>query len=196
MPFDVLMIPAPTAGSSLIPFSAEEIVAIRTFLQSGNGLWVIHDASALRTGVNTLASEFEVEFMQDAVLDSTDNEGETFWPTISMLASHPLTVDVASFGYYAGCCVATARTESVVASGDADAYSQGCQVMPPVLLALESPGRAVFVGDNTPMHPSYYLDRLRPEEQRLLQNTAVWLLGPPPNAVEGESWGRVKGRFR
>jgi hypothetical protein len=195
---DIFLVPTRAGGLGPIdPFSTEEIAAVQTFLAGGNGLWVPHD-NVDPSGVNTLATAFGVTFKYDYIQDPSNNEGELVWPTIHLLAPHAVTDGVTSYGYYGGDCIGVASPAEILASGDEDAYSLYCPAgtLPPTLAVWESEGRAVFSGDITPLHPNYYEPRLRPEEQLLLQNIANWLLGPPPNAVESKTWGRVKATFR
>jgi hypothetical protein len=192
---DVVIIP--TALNSVYPFSLEEVEAFSTYLDNGGGLWLFHDSLNDPSGINSLSIGLGVSFYNDQVRDSTDNEGAAFWPRISDLQDHPITKGVTSYGYYGGCCLAATTPAQSVASGDEDAYSATCPSAPPVLAAYESAGRVVFAGDITPLHPNYYPSQLRDEEELLLQNIANWLAHlDAPNAVESETWGRVKARFR
>lgn len=194
---DVFLVPTRAAGfGSIFPFTSAEVIAIRAFLASGGGLWVLHDNDDA-TGVNTLSSAFGVTFLFDYVQDPTNNEGEVFWPTIHTLAGHSIFDGVDSYGYYLGDCIGVAAPASVIAQGDEDAYSFFCPVgsRPPTMAAYEGGGRAIFAGDITTLSPQWYPNLLEPEEQLLLQNIANWLLGDPPNATSAGSWGGVKRAF-
>lgn len=194
---DVLMVPVRRPGfGSIFPFTATEVSAIQDFLAAGNGLWVLHD-NVDPTGVNTLASAFGVTFRYDYIQDATNNEGEVYWPTIRLLEEHPVTNGVQSYGYYLGACLDIQPPSSVIARADADAYSFFCPAgsRPPTMAAWSGGGRALFSGDSTPLHPNYYLPRLRAEEQLLLQNIVNWLLGSQPTASSSTSWGSMKSRF-
>lgn len=194
---DVLMIPMRASAASLTAFTEPEIEAIRAFLADGHGLWVLSDFGD-PTGTNTLSHLFDVVFQPDIVFDPSDNEGEFFWPTLHEIRAHAVTSAVETYGYYLGCCLFVENQLSVVARGDYDAASLRCMPdeRPPALVVWENVGRAVFAGDDTPLHPNWYPERLRPEEQTLLQNIANWLLGPPPNVTETATWGRIKVRFK
>ena len=193
--YRVLMVPTRT-GSSILPFSPAEVTVIEAFVSDGNGLWGFHEYDRSPNGINSLSGPFGVTFRQDFVSDPTNNEGQTFWPTIRLLAIHSLTQGVASYGYYAGCCLAANAHATVVGMGDDDAMSANCLSFPPTLAAYESSGRAVCSGDITPLTSVYYPSRLRAEEELLLQNIANWLLGEPTTATRGSSWGAVKALFR
>lgn len=195
---DVLMVPTRSAGlGPIFPFSTAEVAAVQSFLSKGKGLWVLHDNDD-PSGVNTLSTSFGVTFRYDFVRDPSNNEGELYWPTVYLLGDHPVMEGVTSYGYYLGDCLTIETPASMLAQGDNDAYSLYCPAgtLPSVMAAWQNSGRALFAGDITTLHPSYYPSLLRAEEQLLLQNIANWLLGPPPNAVETETWGRVKARFR
>jgi len=201
-PYDILMVPVRPSGvgPGIWPFTAGEQAVIQGYLDEGNGLWLFHEGpSANPAGVNSLASLFGVEFFADFLRDSTNNEGVPIWPTIHVLTPHATTDEVLSFGYYGGTCLSMEAPALAIATGDEDTYSfyePGCTGYPPVLAAYEVGGRVMFCGDNTPLHSTYYPGQLREEEQRLLQNIACWLLGPPPNANAQTSWGQIKVEFR
>ncbi|MFN0151528.1 MAG: hypothetical protein ACKVU1_12565 [bacterium] len=190
-PYDIVMIPVGT--TNILPFVSSEVEAFESYVQGGGGVWIFHDSGKPPSGINSLASAFGITFYNDTVIDSTDNEDNTrFWPRISELAVHPATDGVSSFGYYAGCCLSVSPPAFILGSGDADAYSANCNTSPTVLAAYEAGGRVVFSGDNTPLFPSYYPERLRDEEELLLQNIVNWLLGEGPTATTPASWGRIK----
>jgi hypothetical protein len=177
-------------------FAPSEVAAVTGFVAGGGGLWLFHETLRDPSGINSVAAEFGVLFQNDYVRDPSNNEGQLFWPTIYLLAKHPITQGVASYGYYSGCCLIVGAPSAVIGMGDDDAYSAACPSFPPTLAAFEDVGRVVFSGDIVPLSEAYYPERLRDEEELLLQNIANWLLGPPPNGVESETWGKVKARFR
>lgn len=193
---DILIVPTRSDTGPTRPFATAEIAAIQAFLAAGGGLWMLNDNQDAG-GLNTLATQFGVEFLFDYVRDPSDNEGELFWPTIYLLTPHAMTANVETYGYYLGDCLVVNPPAQVVATADEDAWTPYCPAgtFPPVLAVWENVGRAVFSGDGTPLHPYYYPEKLRDEEQLLLQNIANWLLGDPPNATSDASWGGLKRRF-
>jgi hypothetical protein len=194
--YDVLMVPTRDSALPILPFSTAEVSAIIAFLASGNGLWTLSDI-VNPSGVNTLSEAFGVHFYADIITDSTDNEGQLFWPRIHQLSPHPVFHGVKSYGYYAGDCLSVTSPAEILGSADADAFSQFCPrgTMPPVLAGYQNTGRAIFAGDITTLAPEYFPSRLRPEEQMLLMNIANWLLGQPPTATSSESWGTIKAMY-
>ncbi len=198
--YDVLIIPPSLYQGpypEVTPFTPAEQAAVNGFLASGGGLWLFHEYRQPATGINSLSITYGATFRNDMVVDSTHNEGRAFWPTIHTLASHPITQGVASYGYYAGSCLQVTAPAIIVGQGDDDASSSTCLSFPPTLAVYESGlGRVVFSGDSTPLHPSYYPENLRDEEELLLQNIANWLAGFPPTATEATSWGSIKALYR
>jgi hypothetical protein len=192
--YSVLMVPVRLLYS-IVPFSPEEVSAITNFVSSGGGLWVFNENQRDPTGVNSLANAFGVSFFSDLVFDPSNNEGQTFWPTIHLLQPHPIMDGVSSYGYYAGCCLSPGAPSAVVSTGDDDAYSSSCPLLPPTLGVYQGEGRVVFSGDITPLFPAYYPEGLRDEEELLLQNIANWLANLNPNATEASSWGSLKSLY-
>jgi hypothetical protein len=178
-------------------FTAAEVAAVTDFVSDGGGLWLFHEFERDPSGINSVSGAFGVQFYQDVVRDSSDNEGQVFWPTIHLLTEHPTTEGVASYGYYAGCCLSVALPSLAVGNGDDDTFSTNCPTFTPTLAAYEAGGRVVFAGDISPLVPSRYPEGLRDEEELLLQNIANWLaqLNEPTSATEA-SWGTLKRLYR
>ena len=177
--YDVFLIPY----TSII-FQISEIVAVRSYVQEGGGIWVFGEYEKDLSGSNSVASQFGVNFNYDMVYDPTDNEGWDVWPTIHLLEPHPITNGVSSFGYYAGCSLNVNNPEDVIGKGDDDAYASVYTSYPPVLSKVEyGNGRAVFSGDITPLNPSYYPSILRVEERLLLSNIVEWLEVSPLDGI-------------
>jgi hypothetical protein len=174
-PYGVLLVSTRWDDGAMIPFTPSELAAVEAFVDDGNGLWVCHEFEKDPTMANSLAGAFGVEFYEDMVYDPTDNEGNTHWPTIHELMPHPVTAGVTEYGLYAGCCLDVMSPAEVIATGDDDAYSANCPSYPPVLAVYEGAGRAVFMGESTPLHPTYYPDELDADEILLLDNIADWL---------------------
>jgi hypothetical protein len=194
--YDILLVPTRDSALPISPFSQAEVAAVLTLLDGGRGLWAFSDI-VNPSGINTLSEAFGVHFYADIIRDSTNNEGHLSWPTIHDLSSHVVFAGVKSYGYYAGDCLSATPPAESIARADVDAYSQYCLSgsRPPVLAARQGGGRAIFSGDITSLHPTYYPSGLRPEEQLLLQNIAHWLLGQPTTATSSESWGTIKAMY-
>jgi hypothetical protein len=195
-PYDIFLIPIVVAFP-MPSFTPSEVLAITDFVASGGGLWLFHESTRDPTGINSVAEAFGVSYFEDFIRDPSDNEGQVFWPTIRLFTGHAITGGVSSYGFYGGCCLEVASPSVVAAMGDEDAYSSNCPTLPPTLATYESNGRVVFSGDMTPLVTTYYPERLRDEEELLLQNIANWLARlDESTATAASSWGTLKRLFR
>ncbi len=194
--WDIYLIPVKTTAG-LSSFSEGEVDAVAAFLKDGGGLWAFHDYTKDATGINSLTSRFGVSFHEDTVSDPTDNPGPGYEiiPLIQQISQHPITEGVDSFAYRAGCCLDVRSPAFVLAQGDEDAHSTNCSSAPPVLAVTTEVGRAVFSGDITPLHPSYFPEYLTAAEIQLLINIANWL-AIAPVATEDMSWSTLKCLYR
>ena len=191
-PYDVVMLPV-WQGVEPTPFSEAEISAIYSYVEGGGGCWAFNEYEDVPTVINSVTAQFGVTFNNDRVTDPTDNEGEDHWPTIHSLVTHPCTIGVQNYGYYAGCSIEASDPAKVVARGDEDASSSEYEGWAPTLAtAIIGRGRVVCSGDMTPLFPSYY-DRLRPDEQLLLQNTVNWLACRATWHNYGDGWPGTLG---
>ncbi|MHC4238393.1 MAG: T9SS type A sorting domain-containing protein [Planctomycetota bacterium] len=169
--FDILM-----SAYRLYEFDDAEVSAVESYIKLGGGLWVLHDHNMRPTAVNSLSSRFGVTFNRDVIGDLTDRRGLYIWPNIHVLEEHAIMDGVSSFGYYAGSSLNVTAPAVVIASGDDDSYSTEYTSFPPVMaITTICRGRAVFIGDRTPLHPNYYGEKLDEEEQLLLMNIVNWL---------------------
>jgi hypothetical protein len=207
--YDILIVPPP-----IFAFTSQEVSTVEQFLDNGHGMWVFHDIYWSVDPTNSLARPFGVQFKYDQIYDFTDNEGAFWWPTIHLLAPHPVTRGVGSYGFYAGPCLNAFGPARAIAWGDDDAYSQRCSEYPAVMAAYDRRGgRAVFQGDTTPLYWTYFPDQLDAEEILLLHNIVEWLAVPEhprnPGLVDGRSkasprltpltpepWGQIKAGYR
>ncbi|MCK9997051.1 MAG: hypothetical protein KAH56_12330 [Candidatus Krumholzibacteria bacterium] len=195
--WDIYLIPVKTTAAGLAGFSEEEVDAVAMFLKNGGGLWAFHEYSRDPTGINSLTSRFGVLFHDDTVNDPTDNAGPGYESIafIQNISQHPVTEGVDRITYHGGCCLDVQSPALVLAQGDEDAYSMNCSSVPPVLAVTSDTGRAVFCGDITPMHPSYFPEYLTASEIQLLINIANWLaIAPVP--TEETSWSTLKCLYR
>lgn len=180
-----------------LTYSADELAAVQTFVSAGGGLFVLGDINSQMPGTNSVAELYGVHFNpNEMVYDATDNEGSSFWPTIHVLDPHPVTAGVSEFGYYAGLCLEVEPPSVSIARGDEDAYSFSCPDAPTTIAVYEDEGRAVFYGDTTPFHDSYFPDNLDEDEIQLLFNIVNWLAEDHPVAAEATTWGSLKSKFR
>ena len=194
--WDIYLIPVKN-NAGLSSFSEGEVDVVAAFLKDGGGLWAFHEYSRNPAGINSLTSRFGVSFHDDIISDPTDNPGPGYETTafIQNISQHPITEGVDSITYHAGCCLDVQSPAFVLAQGDEDAYSLNCSSAPLVLAATSDTGRAVFSGDITPMHPSYFPEYLTASEIQLLINIANWL-AIAPVATEETSWSTLKCLYR
>jgi hypothetical protein len=193
--WDVFMVPV-RLTAPILAFSSAEVASISNYLSQGGGLWLFHEFDQNPSGINSLSASFGVSFYQDRISDATNNEGHVLSPTIHLLEGHRITEGVSSYGYYAGCCLSVNPPGATIGRGDDDAFSSNCASYPATLAVYESTGRIVFSGDMTPLHPSYYPELLRSEEELLLQNIVNWLAQKPTTATGATSWGSIKALYR
>ena len=160
-----------------VDLTSAEVEAIASFVENGGGLWVLEDSASIIKS-NSISSRFGVTFNSDAVINPKDYfSWKPYWPIIRKLEPHAITAGVSSFVYYGGCSFNVLSPAAVVATGGADAYSDGGIYGddPPVLAAAEAEsGRAVFIGDMSALRSSKY-DGLSDEHKQLLANIVDWL---------------------
>ncbi len=157
-------------------FSASKLTDVRNYVQGGGGLIILSDYSNTN-GLNNLATTFGVTFNVDMLHDSLHNKGAIFWPIINDFASHPILSGITSFPYYAGVTLNTTSPATAIASGDADSVSNVSAANGKKVLAVSTlgMGKAVFFGDATIMHPSYYPSLLTAMDIQFLNQMVNWL---------------------
>jgi hypothetical protein len=104
-------------------FAAAEITAINAFMQNGGRVVVLgefDDWGGVSTILNVLSAAHGITFNDDMVRDSTNNDGEDFWPLIYNLADDPLVRGVNTVVLYAGCSLSLSGPAVPLATGDAD----------------------------------------------------------------------------
>lgn len=190
--YTVLLIPTSLFGG-ILPFSDEEVAAIVSFVESGQGLWAFNEYSTNPIGVNTVANAFGVTFYFDRIEDP--DASPPFWPQISNITPHPITSGIKSYTYFAGSCLSASPPATVLATADENAHSAYCPAgsFPPALAVVENAngGCAVFEGDITPL-----IGQHDPPELLLMLNIVECLNSEGPIAVDQEGWGSVKARYR
>ncbi len=144
-PFDILVLGCPDNAK----FSKQEIDTIVNWVkEEGGGLLMLSHAGGdkgRRTNLSDLAEQFGIIFENDQVLDKVNNMGVENLPLITNFGfPHPITEDVSSICYRAGCSLTIANMSvTPVVSSSADAVP----VESPLILSTEmGEGRIVAIG--------------------------------------------------
>ena len=144
-PFDILVLACPDNAK----FSKQEIETIVNWVKNeGGGLLMLSHAGGdkgRRSNLSELGEQFGIIFENDQVLDKVNNMGVENLPVITNFGfPHPITEDVSSICYRAGCSLTVASmsvTPVVSSSPDAE------PVESPLVLSTEiGEGRVVAIG--------------------------------------------------
>jgi hypothetical protein len=111
-----------------ISLSTSEIAAINAFMQNGGRVVVLgewNDLFGVNSVLNALTAAHGITLNNDIVHDSTDNDGEDFWPLIYNFADHPLVRGVNAAVLYASCSLSLSGPAVPLATGDGDATAMG-----------------------------------------------------------------------
>lgn len=144
-PFDILVLACPDNAK----FSKQEIETIVNWVkEEGGGLLMLSHAGGdkgRRTNLSELAEQFGIIFENDQVLDKVNNMGVENLPLITNFGfPHPITEDVSSICYRAGCSLTISNmsvTPAVSSSADA------VPIESPLILSTEmGEGRIVAIG--------------------------------------------------
>lgn len=196
--WDILLVPNRWNYESIDPFSADEVAAILAWWQQPRGLWLFHEYSRSPEGINSLSAALGVQFHDDVCADPTDpiqpGYNTNFW--VRDLAAHPVFAGVEAFVYRAGCSLEVSWPAEVIATGDDDAHSAYFPSYPPLLASREAPGRAIFCGDITPLHPTYFPEYLSLQDAQLVVNIAAWLADTGPVSTRSISLSGIKALYR
>lgn len=144
------------------PFSAEEIAALKRFVEGGGGVFIVAeegDWEGFKEKINALSKEFGIEFNDDEVHDPTDSISESY-SNIHTLKEHPVTEGVKDFMIYGGCSLKVSGNAQAIATGDDDTFSTldyyKAGEYPPVLAAAEhGAGRVVGIGDGSLLRDNF-----------------------------------------
>ena len=183
---DILFLP----NGLYIPFTAEELRVVGAFLDGGGGLWMVNDYMGYEDILNQLSVPLGVTFHDDDVW------GGSLWPGVTGILPHPVTDGVFEYTFYAGSCL-EANPPGLLLARLSSGHSLYCPATPGVLAIWEgSAGRAVFQSDATPLHATYFPERLSPQHLQLLDNILLWLLGTEPVSLQKSSWGSIKTKYQ
>jgi tetratricopeptide (TPR) repeat protein len=124
-PYDVLVLAVPT-----VPLTTEELNAVRSFVEKGGGLFVLGESGVMSSknleDLNTLTSEYGIEFQRDVVIDPENNlhldKAYPEIPIIENFASHPITKNVRKIFLVSGCSLVLSRNARPLAWGGEQTY--------------------------------------------------------------------------
>ncbi|MHA1897760.1 MAG: hypothetical protein ACTSU2_10225 [Promethearchaeota archaeon] len=143
--YDILVIPCPDFSK----FSKDEIEAIYKWVtEDGGGLIMLSHAGGdkgRRSNLSELAEKFGMSFENDQVLDKVHNFGIENMPEVTNFSPpHPITENITSLCYRAGCSLSTFGLQAVpvvISSEEAEPFSS-----PLVVAAEVENGRVVGCG--------------------------------------------------
>ncbi len=143
-PFDILVLGCPDNAK----LSKQEIDTIVNWTKEGGGLLMLSHAGGdkgRRSNLSELSEQFGIIFENDQVLDKVNNMGVENLPLITNFGfPHPITENVSSICYRAGCSLTISNmsvTPAVSSSADAEPIES------PLILTTEiGEGRIVAVG--------------------------------------------------
>ena len=193
--YDVLIISTP-----VVPYSKEEIHAIKQFVNEGGGLllmgngwyWVDYHHSSIETfPYNQVSREFGVTVHDDMIIDPTDyypSENPSY-ALFSNFAVHPVTKGVEHVYSLCACSLSISHDVFPVVMGDEDSYSGYHSYIyrpgeyPPVAAVMEyGKGRIIFLG-----HDCFFTNHTIGEYDNLTfsMNMIGWLAALPDNDKDG-----------
>jgi len=171
--------------------TASEAEAVRRYVEEGGAviIWGEDDYWGLWTSdyVNVLASQFDVFFNTDQLLDPTDYDTTVVRVeddperhiVFHNVTSHPTTKGVNSVWVHGACSLINNNPNAVtVIAGDDDTYSDRYPgypkgSYPPVAIVLQyGAGRIVFMGDSDWFRYDVY------DNKKFIMNLLQWLVSP------------------
>ncbi len=172
-PYDILVLGCPDNAK----FSKQEIDTIVNWVREGGGLLMLSHAGGdkgRRSNLSELSEQFGIIFENDQVLDKVNNMGVENLPLITNFGfPHPITEDISSICYRAGCSLTIANMSvTPVASSSADAEP----VESPLILSTEmGDGRVVAVGSYEMFRDKISGGYNEGSHAQLLLNIFYWL---------------------
>ncbi|MHA1510560.1 MAG: hypothetical protein ACTSRX_02450 [Promethearchaeota archaeon] len=184
-PYDILVLGCPDNAK----FSKQEIETIVNWVTNeGGGLLMLSHAGGdkgRRSNLSELSEQFGIIFENDQVLDKVNNMGVENLPLITNFGfPHPITEDISSICYRAGCSLTIANmsvTPVVSSSADAD------PVESPLILSTEmGEGRIVAVGSYEMFRDNTSGGYSEGSHAQLLLNIFYWLKTSKREQVRSE----------
>jgi len=111
-----------------IPFTEDEVSAIRDFVEAGGGLLVLGEGGGQpgNSNCNPILGPFGIRLDQDYIYDDTDNhDGKNRWPLIRGFADHDVTEGVDDLWYLSGASLHVRAPVRRLGWGDDDSYTRG-----------------------------------------------------------------------
>jgi hypothetical protein len=155
-----------------IPFSNDELLAVKRFVERGGRLLVISDPTRTTSGsysyleysssslsdieiTNLLLEPFAISFSKDYVYNMASNEGNFRNVFFSKISRHDVTKDLKQVVFYGSHSIMAAPTPLI--SGDADTFSSLTDQAGSLAVAASAvEGRVLAFGDLNFMTPPYH----------------------------------------
>ena len=182
-------------------FTLDEVAAVQSYVANGGGLWVLYDADGPGP-YNTLPEAFGVTFDAQALWKSDyDSDPDapdypyvytftTLIPTELQTNHRELFAGVNDFVYYRGVSLESSTSPGsdpqlpVVVTAGPDVWGGHYNPSPVLAAGDVGSGRAVFIGDATPLNGSMWANpSFGDGNRRLLDNIVAWLKKPVPNSL-------------
>ena len=163
---DVFVVTAPHKK-----FLPNETQLIETFVANGGNLFLLGDYefnSTLTASINSLSSQFGIQFDQELIEDFYYNDGRPYRPTISSFSKHPIieTTDVQEFTLYNATSISGGRP---IAFTSLDASPSNATVL---TSSRFKNGKIVAIGDSDLFSNEF----LEGDARNLLLNIFGWFV--------------------
>lgn len=182
-------------------FKIKEREEIKDFVESGNGLFLLGEWANLHNvsqNLNMISKQFNIEFRNDRLTDFDDaysRDAEMMKTVLGVgrmpymiklvdFTDHPITRDVKSIGYFAGCtletdseCALVWTDESCFGDHRIDEYQQISEASGPFILAAArnvGKGKVVCIGDTSPFSNRFIVTE---DNARFGTQIIKWLAG-------------------
>jgi hypothetical protein len=182
-------------------FTLDESKKIMDFVENGGGLFLIGEWANLHNvseNLNAISKQFNIEFRNDRLTDFDDaySRDEEMMKTVLGVGNmpymiklvdfteHPITKDVKSMGYFAGCTLDTDSANALVWTDEScfgdrriDEFQQISEASGPFILAAAKEvgkGRVVCMGDTSPFSNRFIVTE---DNARFATQTVKWLAG-------------------
>ncbi|MBD3187167.1 hypothetical protein GF325_10090 [Candidatus Bathyarchaeota archaeon] len=188
--YDILVFPC----TDFSKFGPEEINDITQWVkEDGGGLLLLSHAGGdrgRRTNMSDLSSQFAMVFENDQVLDEMHNFGINNLPEITQFpAESPITDDISSICYRAGCSITITGMADQVANANMDAQPQNATV---IASAKAGEGRVVCIGSYEIFRDEIVGGINQPFHAQLAKNLFRWLTTEKRRALRESGYGKER----